>query len=300
MRKPPEYGRDGQKSQWFFGFVLRILNNKEGGRPDSRHRSDKRFRVGYSVFMIVQIYEIQSPTDAEQMIALGVDHIGSVLLSSADCKDAAIKQTVVAVQSAGRKSSLIPLFTDVDLIARVIDYYQPDIVHFCETLPTKGFGSHALSKIVSRQQTIRNRFPGLEIMRSIPIASAGRGNKVASLDMAAVFEPLSDWFLTDTLLINGSQANDQDQPVEGYVGITGEICDWTVASKLVAESNIPVILAGGIGPHNASSGIDQVRPAGVDSCTRTNAVDKNGQPIRFKKDLEKVRALVASARNARI
>jgi phosphoribosylanthranilate isomerase len=31
--------------------------------------------------MIVQIYEIQTPQEAEKCIALGVDHIGSVILS---------------------------------------------------------------------------------------------------------------------------------------------------------------------------------------------------------------------------
>jgi phosphoribosylanthranilate isomerase len=250
--------------------------------------------------MIVQIYEIQSPADAEQIVAQGVDHIGSVLLSSVDWKNSAIKKTVDIVQSAGRKSSLIPLFTDADLIARVVDYYQPDIIHFCETLPINGSIHHALNTIIARQQTIRSRYPGLEIMRSIPIASAGLGNRVASLEMAAEFEPFSDWFLTDTLLLNGNQDNHHVQPVAGYVGITGQTCDWIVASELVSQCNIPVILAGGIGPHNVSAGIDQVRPAGVDSCTRTNAVDQDGRPIRFKKDLEKVRALVASARKARI
>jgi len=30
--------------------------------------------------MIVQIYEIQTPSEAEAMIHLGVDHIGSVIL----------------------------------------------------------------------------------------------------------------------------------------------------------------------------------------------------------------------------
>jgi len=34
----------------------------------------------------------------------------------------------------------------------------------------------------------------------------------------------------------------------------------------------------------------------VDSCTRTNAVDANGIPMRFKKDPKKVDALVQSAR----
>jgi phosphoribosylanthranilate isomerase len=116
--------------------------------------------------------------------------------------------------------------------------------------------------------------------------------------LASIFEPVSDWFLTDTLLFSGDRATDVDQPVDGYVGITGKVCDWEVAAALVAQSDIPVILAGGIGPENASAGIESVRPAGVDSCTLTNAVDANGKTIRFKKNAEKVGRLVAAARRA--
>jgi phosphoribosylanthranilate isomerase len=245
--------------------------------------------------MIIQIYEIQTPSEAEQMAALGVDHIGSVLLSPDAMQNAVLMETVNAVRCLGRKSSLIPLFTDVDRITEMIDYYRPDIVHFCDTLPSPNTDAAGLRQIVQRQQAIRRRFPSLEIMRSIPIGCAGYGAKVASLEMASVFEPFSDWFLTDTLLFNGDRAKDVDQPVDGYVGITGKVCDWDVAAALVTQSNIPVILAGGIGPQNASAGVEKVRPAGVDSCTLTNATDSNGKSIRFKKDIEKVSRLVAAA-----
>jgi phosphoribosylanthranilate isomerase len=96
-----------------------------------------------------------------------------------------------------------------------------------------------------------------------------------------------------------SEAEDgqADQPVQGFVGITGETCDWSVARALVRQSRIPVILAGGIGPSNVADGIRAVDPAGVDSCTLTNALDANEAPIRFKKDPVKVRAMVTAARN---
>jgi phosphoribosylanthranilate isomerase len=248
--------------------------------------------------MIIQIYEIQTPSEAEKMAALGVDHIGSVLLSPDAIQNAALKETVNLVRSLGRKSSMIPLFTDMDRIAEMIDYYHPDIVHFCDTLPSPNTDAAALMQVVQRQRTVRKRFAHLEIMRSIPIGRAGYGAKVASLEMASVFEPFSDWFLTDTLLFNGDRAKDTDQPVDGYVGITGKICDWDVAAALVTQSNIPVILAGGIGPENASAGVEKVRPAGVDSCTLTNALDANGKTIRFKKDIGKVSRLVAAAHHA--
>jgi phosphoribosylanthranilate isomerase len=59
-----------------------------------------------------------------------------------------------------------------------------------------------------------------------------------------------------------------------------------------------VILAGGLAPGNVYDGILDVRPAGVDSCTRTNVVDSGGQSVRFKKDLEKVKQFVDETRRA--
>ncbi len=135
-------------------------------------------------------------------------------------------------------------------------------------------------------------------MRSIPIAQHGKANSVPTLELAGWFEPVSDIFLTDTILANEAGTDAASQPVRGFVGITGKVCDWNTAAGLVASCSIPVILAGGVSPDNVAEGIRRVRPAGVDSCTRTNALDKNGVPIRFKKDLQKVKRLVDAVREA--
>lgn len=249
--------------------------------------------------MIVQIYEIQTPSEAEVIIQLGVDHIGSVLLSASDTTDITLKETVETVQGAGRKSSLIPLFKGVDAISRSVDRYRPDILHLCETLPAADDDLAEVSEAVERQERLRERFPDLELMRSIPIARPGKADETATLKLASMFEAISDWFLTDTLLLPDDENGKADQPVQGFVGITGETCDWSVARVLVRESRIPVVLAGGLGPLNVAEAVQAVRPAGVDSCTLTNAVDSNDMPIRFEKDPDKVRAMVAAARNGR-
>ena len=41
-----------------------------------------------------------------------------------------------------------------------------------------------------------------------------------------------------------------------------------------------------------------VRPFGVDSCTGTNVVDGSGKPVRFKKDLDRVKGFVQEVRRA--
>lgn len=245
--------------------------------------------------MIVQIYEIQTPHEVEVMARLGVDHVGSVLISKQHWQDETLKSAIQTVQSLGRKSSLIPLFGQVDTLCKAVDYYRPDILHFCETLTPKT-DRRRFDAILSLQQTMRDRFPELDIMRSIPIGVDGSAELVPSLEYASMFEPLSDWFLTDTLLGGEKGIGDHEQPVNGFVGITGQPCDWDTARNLVRQSRIPVILAGGIGPHNVSQGIAHVSPAGVDSCTLTNAVDPDGRAVRFQKDPEKVRAMVEKAK----
>jgi phosphoribosylanthranilate isomerase len=252
-----------------------------------------------NITMLIQIYEIQTPEEARMMVDLGIDHIGSVLVSDRQWENPVLKAAIRLVQEAGRKSSLIPLFGQLDRIAEAVAYYKPDILHFCEAFVPEKNGQDAVAAAFKRQAALRERFPEIELMRSIPIGCNGSSDRVPSLELAALFEQVSDWFLTDTLLHGGHGLVEQDQPVQGYVGITGRTCDWEVARALVRQSRIPVILAGGIGPANAADGICRVHPAGVDSCTRTNKVDRHGRAIRFQKDPDKVKAMVAAVQIAR-
>lgn len=243
--------------------------------------------------MITQIYEIQTPAEAEAVIRLGVDHVGTVLVTPEKWKTQEISDTRRVVRELGAQSSLIPLFSEPDLVYKVIDHYQPDIVHLCEHLTSAAHAADGCRALIALQTGIRTRFPAVRIMRSIPIAPTGREYQVATLELAGLFEPVSDLFLTDTLLVAS-----EPQPVTGFVGITGETCDWSMAAQLVKQSRLPVILAGGLAPENVYAAALATEPAGVDSCTRTNAVGVDGKPVRFKKDLQRVGRFVEQARRA--
>ncbi|MGA8180618.1 MAG: hypothetical protein WB792_11195 [Desulfobacterales bacterium] len=248
--------------------------------------------------MIIQIYEVQTPSEAEKLMALGVDHIGSVIASKASWKVTPIKETIHLIQEKGCTSTLIPLFDDLDAISFMLDYYHPDIVHFCDVVTLKNGLNDGCKKHVLIQKSIKKRFPEIKIMRSIPISQSKNPDTGEPFELARLFEPSSDYFLTDTLIADPSGSVSAIQPVEGFVGITGRVCNWGTAAKLVQSSHIPVILGGGIAPDNVFKGIMNVMPAGVDSCTGTNAVDSSGRPIRFKKDLLKVKHLIEEARRA--
>jgi phosphoribosylanthranilate isomerase len=248
--------------------------------------------------MIVQIYEIQTPEETEALISMGVDHIGSVLTTEAGWRDTAVKAAVKASRGHARHS-IIPLFNTPDTVFRVLDYYQPDLVHFCEALADARGIFPGCGDLIRLQARIRERYPDIEIMRAIPIAPAGRAGEVPSLELAGMFAPVSDCFMTDTMILSTSTASSADQqPVRGFVGITGRTCDWNIARELVQTSPIPVILAGGLSPENVHEAILATHPAGVDSCTGTNATDADGIPVRFKKDMARVRRFIQEARRA--
>jgi len=131
---------------------------------------------------------------------------------------------------AGKKNSLIFLFDNEDTLYKAIDYYQPDIIHFCESLTDHRGIPIDPEPLVERQERIKRRFPELTIMRSIPIAPTGRSPVVPSLSIARSFEAVSDMFLTDTWLGH--------EPVGGYIGITGRTLDWDVAARLVEQTQL--------------------------------------------------------------
>ncbi len=240
--------------------------------------------------MIVQIYEIQSPQEAEKCVELGVDHIGSVVLSKDTWREPSLKEAIRLSEGTDVKNSLIPLFQDIDILYMAMDYYRPHYVHFCDNLTDHNGHEIDMNGIIRFQSDLKERFPEIGIMRSIPIPQNGVSPNFPTLEIARALEPVSDIFLTDTWL--------GKEPVEGFIGITGKTVDWAMATELVLQSEIPVILAGGLSSENVYEAVMKTVPAGADSCTQTNMVDRNGRPIRFKKDFSKVEKFVKEVRRA--
>jgi len=253
---------------------------------------------GEIFYMIIQIYEIQTPHEAQALIEAGVDHIGSVLTSEGSLKRPLLKETIDVVRNSASKSSLIPLFSDIDSITQALDFYKPDIVHFCEDLNVYKNNRSDLDYLIDLQKNIKERFPEILMMRSIPIPQPGIAEFFSSIELVKIFEHVSDFFLTDTVIMNNSGPIPDNQPVNGFVGITGLTCNWDIARKLVDSTDIPVILAGGLSPDNVFDGIRIVKPAGVDSCTQTNACNMQGNAVRFKKDMVKVKRFVEESKRA--
>ena len=126
---------------------------------------------------IIQIYEVQKPKEAEALVDLGVDHIGSVIADRIKWKDAAVRKTVQVIRRAGAKSGLILLFKDPVKIFSALEYYEPDFIHLCDLLSPYPKEQQTLVRefdaLLSLQIDIKDRFPQVDIMRSLSVPRRG-------------------------------------------------------------------------------------------------------------------------------
>lgn len=112
-------------------------------------------------------------------------------------------------------------------------------------------------------------------MRSVPVVDE------ASIAIACSYDGIADF-----LLLDSHRASDRQ------IGALGITHDWTISRRIVELVRTPVRLAGGLGPDNLADAIQAVRPAGVDSKTKT---DRNGS---HRKDLDRGRRFHEAARDA--
>src|SRR5512135_3008657 len=115
---------------------------------------------------LVQIYEVTSPREAAALAALGVDHIGVLVGKGKFPREqpyAATRQIFAAVPSAAKRLSL-SLAHDTRELAEVAEETCPDILHL---------GTQPDALIPPAILELKQAFPRLRIMRTVPVRSEG-------------------------------------------------------------------------------------------------------------------------------
>jgi phosphoribosylanthranilate isomerase len=226
--------------------------------------------------VIVQIYSLSHPDDVRMLVEAGVDHVGVAptgqgLPAGISAEGA---RGLFELLPPGVLGSALSVLTDLDWNVAMAETARPAIFHVCcET--------EAMS--VAEQNELRSRLPaGMLVMKAIEVGGPETGE--AALAAAERFAPVSDFLLLDTKV----------EHIPG-IGAAGLVHDWDVSARIVERvgRDVPVILAGGLGPENVAAAIAHVRPAGVDSFTLTNTAHD-----RRRKDPDRVRAFVSEARRA--
>jgi phosphoribosylanthranilate isomerase len=218
--------------------------------------------------MLVQIYEISSPEEAKALGHLGVDHIGVLVGDGSFPRECTIDHARLIFSDipSSSKGSVLLLSSDVGFIEHVVSELRPAILHL-------GASTDLLTPSAVRD--LKKQFSPLTVMRSIPVV----GNE--SVAIAKSYDGIADMLLLDS-----------HRPGDRQIGALGITHSWEIDRKIVESVRIPVIIAGGLGPHNVIDAIRAVQPAGVDSKTKTDKDDGS-----HTKDLQKVRRFVARAKS---
>jgi len=215
--------------------------------------------------MIVQIYSIITPEEASKLCDLGVDHIGVMTgkVSGTYTQDFKLTKKIFESIKPPIKKVAFTKSNNIFELMETCTETNPDILHISAF---KNIDDDLLQKL-------KLEFPNIKLMKSIYV------NGTSSFQEAKYFQNLVDFILLDS------------QNSNSLFGGTGKVINWKLASEIVKAVKVPVILAGGLGVDNVIEAINTVRPAGVDSMTKTNL--KNGK----LKDMKKVKEFVRLAKS---
>jgi phosphoribosylanthranilate isomerase len=216
--------------------------------------------------MLVQIYEVATPEEAVALSRLGADHIGVLVGDGAFPRElpAAQARAIFTATPPPAKRVALSLSADLAEVVRIARETRPDIIQV--QAAAQDFTPAMLRRL-------KLLVPEIAIMRAVAIVDE------TALDIARSYLGVADFLLLDSY-----------DRATGQFGALGRTHDWRLSRRIVEEVGIPAILAGGLGPDNVAAAIAAVRPAGVDSKTRTDRADGAG------KDIEKIRQFVAAAK----
>jgi len=208
--------------------------------------------------MRVKICGIRTEEDLKAAVESGADAIGFLLGQVHPSRDFILPGT------AARLVRALPPWVSPVIVTHLT---EPDeILELSDRTGITTIQLHGGSS-PSEAQKVRDALP-----------PSGKIIVTFHLDRETDFVVFKDYYpAADAFLI------DSYDEATGRVGGTGKTNDWELAAKFVAESPLPVILAGGLNPENAADAIRTVRPYGLDANSglknkETDAID----PIRCR------------------
>lgn len=174
----------------------------------------------------VKICGITREQDLQEASAIGADAIGLVFHGPSS-RHVSIERGRVLREQISPFVTVVALLLDEEaaLIERVIKEVRPDCLQFHGSEPPALCDGYEIPYI-----------------KSIPM-----GSDIDPVDYASQYRRAQGFLL--------------DSNAAGRKGGSGDTFDW---SKIPASFKYPLILAGGLSPHNVAEAISSVRPWGVD------------------------------------
>lgn len=213
--------------------------------------------------MFTQIYSIQTVEEALACAEAGADRVGVLVGVPGGKFPCAIHEDEAGRIFEALKGKAVRVLISVadneeDILSQT-ERLKPDVLHLCAN-----FEGDA-----DFREKLRARMPEVKLMEAVGI-----------VDESAIEDAKKKAAYADLLILDSVS-----KTVPG-VGAAGVTHDWSIDRAIVEAVDIPVILAGGLGPENVAEAIEAVHPDGVDSLTKTSVV-KDG--VILHKDIDRVR-----------
>jgi len=192
--------------------------------------------------VLIKICCIQNDTEVEMAAAAGATHVGLVAAMPSGpgpIADDRIAEIVGAVPT-GVTAVLLTAHTDADSIIEHARTTGVTAVQIVGEVPA------------DVRLSIKAAAGSIDILQVVHVGGP------EALEQAQPAAVGSDFVLLDS---------GRPSALVPELGGTGRTHDWAVSAQIVSRLDVPVFLAGGLGPENVAEAIRTVRPAGVDLCS---------------------------------
>ncbi len=217
----------------------------------------------------VKICGMQSAEDIELAVSYGADAVGFITEVPVNT------HRKLDAQTAAKLVKTVPFFVDSVLVImpsdgqqalELIEKVKPDVVQLHNELSPEEI---EIIRNGTHQKVIRTF--------TIPVES-----KELPAEIMSELDALVDTDLIDGILLDSGKA--------GASGGTGAVHDWSISRQVVENTNIPVILAGGLNPKNVRDAVKEVRPFAVDTASGVET-NRTKDPAKICRFIEEARCI---------
>lgn len=221
----------------------------------------------------IKICGMRTPEDIELAALYGADAVGFIteIPESPRKLDSDTAAALISKVPKCLDSVMVIMPENSSRALELIEKVRPDIVQIHSSLSS------------AELETIREK-TDIPIIKTLSVPAGMGSSKIQSLvnrllkDVRALEESGS----VDSVLL--------DSGIAGKTGGTGCVHDWDLSRKIAEETELPLILAGGLKPENVQEAIRVVSPYAVDTAS--------GVETLGKKDAVKIRTFIEEVRCA--
>ncbi|MDQ1275169.1 MAG: phosphoribosylanthranilate isomerase [Euryarchaeota archaeon] len=222
----------------------------------------------------IKICGIRSPDDIQMAALYGADAVGFITEVPVESPRKLDSDTAAALVSRVPKcldSVMVIMPENSSRALELIEKVRPDIVQIHSDLSP-------VELEIIREKT------DIPIIKTLSVPAGLGASKIQSLVNRLLKEvrELEKSGVVDSLLL--------DSGIAGRTGGTGCIHDWDLSRRIAEETELPLILAGGLKPENVQEAIRVVSPYAVDTAS--------GVETLGKKDAVKIRSFIEEVRCA--